>query len=70
MQKHKYRNELWLFLTGGGWFNNDCDAQNVWDGGWRLVSCESWHQFTAWSKTLVLEIQYGEKCMEEDIVRI
>jgi len=28
------------------------------------------HQYTALLPTLVLEIQYGERCVEEDIVRL
>lgn len=69
MQTHTHRNELWLFLSGGGWFWNDSESWNVRDGDYQVVGERKWHQFKAFSNTLVLEAQYGEKCDEGDIVR-
>ncbi len=65
-QYHNYRNELWLFLTGGGMFNR----QLITKGQYVSVAEQSLHQFEALENTLILELQYGEKCEEEDIVRV
>jgi len=71
---------------GGGFYtgakdavkNNyvDCDSnlsdQTVLAGDWALADQGKQHRFRNGAKrgTWVLEIQYGEKCVEEDIVRI
>lgn len=66
LQKHEYRNELWCFLSGKGYmFNNGL----VRKGDCVLIEKEEWHKFTAGANTLVLEIQFGEKCDEIDIER-
>lgn len=56
-QRHKYRNELWLFIFG--------DRKGTY---WSIPK-GVWHIFTAKKPTLVLEIQYGSKCSERDIER-
>lgn len=58
MQFHNLRNELWLFLRG----------QNK--GTWRVIHRNKLHTFAPYKPTYVLEIQYGDKCSEDDIVRI
>jgi hypothetical protein len=58
LQYHYLRDELWLFLTG---FDK---------GDWRHIKRRQVHTYYATMPTLVLEIQYGEKCKESDIVRI
>lgn len=74
-QYHNFRNELWLFLTGNGRFDQG-DSGNVVDylvvdsGDYRMVNMRDWHQFIPYCKSLILEIQFGAKCTEEDIVRI
>lgn len=73
-QYHNRRNELWLFLTGNGRFDqgdsgNAVDCLHVEAGDYRCVRVKDWHQYLPFTKTLVLEIQYGEKCIESDIVR-
>lgn len=57
-QYHTHRAELWLFLSG----------RNA--GNWAHIEREEIHTYYATIKTWVLEIQYGEKCEEEDIVRV
>lgn len=64
-QYHNQRNELWLFLCGAGKFNN----QRIRAGEWRLAQKRRKHRYIATSRTWVLEIQYGDICIEEDIVR-
>lgn len=71
LQKHSMRGEVWMLLSGYG------KARLHWSpryfrinaGDYFRVSRGYWHQYTAYKSTLVLEVQYGEKCIEEDIVR-
>lgn len=69
-QYHNSRHELWLFLTGNGKFTCETAHDDVMAGDYRYVWRGFKHKYLALSKTLVLEIQYGEKCSEEDIVRV
>lgn len=70
-QYHKLRNELWLFLSGEGSLKlGEYEAQRVGAGDFKIVNVGTGHQYMPWKKTIVLEIQYGEKCEESDIVRI
>lgn len=54
-QYHLLRNELWLFLR---------------DGIWQSIPKEHVHTFKANKTCYVIEVQYGDKCVEEDIVRV
>lgn len=56
-QRHKHRNELWLFIFGDN------------KGKFWQIRKHRWHFFKAVKNTLVLEIQYGDKCSEMDIER-
>lgn len=69
LQRHKHRSELWLFIFGSGKFYNDNAIENVKSGHYKNVLPLMWHRFTAFESTLVLEIQYGDKCSERDIER-
>lgn len=55
LQYHNHRKELWLFLGNGEY--SEIPEQTL-------------HTHYALKPTYVLEIQYGEKCEEADIVRI
>ena len=69
-QRHELRKELWLFLKGWGSFNQEKrELSRVFKGEWRFVEVNEFHQYFPFEPTLVLEIQFGEKCDEEDIVR-
>lgn len=69
-QRHKLRSELWLFLAGHGAFKlGEQDAFGVTKGDAVLVRVNENHQYAPWSKTLVMEVQYGDKCDEADIMR-
>lgn len=73
-QYHKMRSELWLFLKGSGQFwnggeENDWGFFNVYNGDVVLTGVRNWHKYEAGRTTWALEIQYGERCVEEDIVR-
>lgn len=65
-QYHNSRNELWLLLKGAGVLNR----RRLVAGDSHVVLKKKIHQFTAIKPSLVLEIQYGEKCSEDDIVRL
>ena len=70
-QYHTLRNEVWLFLSGIGIFTlGGINSTRVHGGDYTLIQRGELHQYHPWSKTLVLEIQYGDKCEESDIVRI
>jgi mannose-1-phosphate guanylyltransferase / mannose-6-phosphate isomerase len=69
MQYHNKRSELWCFLSGAGDMYIEGALIAVQSGDFRIVHQTYWHQFTAWLPTTVLEIQFGDKCDEKDIVR-
>lgn len=75
VQYHQYRNELWLMLWGDGLLTTGTDDTNYEYGIMRngdslLVYTMQVHTFVAFKSSYVLEIQYGEKCIEDDIVRL
>lgn len=66
MQRHQYRHELWLFLSGRGFMHRSTPPVA---GDAVLIRSNTWHQYKAMTKTWVIEIQYGDKCDESDIER-
>jgi len=71
-QKHKYRSEYWFISSGEA----DVLVNNIKKVG--LVKFdqveipqETWHKLenNTFNRLDIIEIQYGEKCIEEDIVR-
>jgi D-beta-D-heptose 7-phosphate kinase/D-beta-D-heptose 1-phosphate adenosyltransferase len=77
MQRHRYRNEHW-FVTEGTATINTLDADNntvmrnfVMKNMQTYIGREEWHQLVNKSDTplKVIEIQFGEQCVEEDIER-
>lgn len=75
LQYHNHRSELWCFLMGDGvfWRGGEADDYGYFiakSGDSMLIPQGSMHKFRADKATLVLEIQYGERCVEEDIVRV
>lgn len=79
MQKHKYRSEHWFVAEGvAGVLSIDMASTDVVDLGQFVqhqalhISENQWHQLINMSKTdplRVIEIQYGDRCEEEDIER-
>lgn len=65
-QFHNYRSELWLFLKGVGKFNNDIVAA----GDYILTLPKDKHIYYSSGITWAIEVQFGEKCVEEDITRL
>jgi mannose-6-phosphate isomerase-like protein (cupin superfamily) len=76
LQKHSSRSELWLILRGKceSRFSVECSGQitttYLCAGDWQNIPKELWHKLIGLTATWILEIQYGDKCTEEDIVRI
>lgn len=69
-QYHSHRSELWVFLKGGGWFIHDDEITLKVSGDYSLANFKEVHSFKAAKTTYAIEVQFGEKCVEEDIVRL
>jgi cytidyltransferase-like protein len=78
-QRHFKRNEIWLISKGSCIvsYSNDIDNKNIKEIQLNkfdhyLVPVGHWHQVTNSSnaKTHIIEIQYGEDCIESDIERL
>lgn len=77
MQKHGLRSEYWLVTEG------KCDVLSMMENGYRLptqtldkhnsykIPAGDWHQLSNpyTEPCRIVEIQYGEECIEEDIER-
>lgn len=77
-QRHFKRNEIWLISEGSCTvsYSNDTDNKNIKELQLNkfdhyLVPVGHWHQISNRSntKTHIIEIQYGEDCIESDIER-
>ena len=78
-QRHFKRNEIWLISEGSCTvsYSNDTDNKNIKELQLNkfdhyLVPVGHWHQISNRSnmKTHIIEIQYGEDCIESDIERL
>lgn len=77
MQKHNKRSELWFVAEGEAslyTLNRSTDAEKI--GTYCKfstlhINCNDWHQLAneGTEPLKIIEIQYGEECFEEDIVR-
>lgn len=78
MQRHQYRSEYWMVTEGAcminmalpGDLSNPPKILGKYDE-WRVPK-NAWHQLTnPFTKTCtIVEIQYGERCVEDDIERL
>jgi cytidyltransferase-like protein len=78
MQRHQHRSEYWMVSEG------ECVVNSIMDGGYELpakhlkkhqefqIPVTAWHQLTNPFNVpcKIVEIQYGESCIEEDIERV
>ena len=71
MQRHKYRAELWFVAEGLAGNNWDYGGKKIKLYKTEIINPNEWHQLhNPTDKPLkVIEIQYGERCEEEDIER-
>lgn len=79
-QRHFHRNEIWYVHQGSGvvLINFEEDPKDVPNEEWFLevgrnilIPVKTWHQLINLGKEplVIIEIQYGDKCIEEDIER-
>mgnify|MGYP001331803023 CR=1 FL=1 len=78
-QRHLKRNEIWLISEGECEINSskenqpeNIDMVKLGKFDYFVVPVKNWHQIVNTSKkqTHIIEIQYGDECIEEDIERI
>lgn len=78
MQKHQYRSELWMVTSGIATVKLSTDdpdtaTTNKYNVHETInIPVGTWHQLSNETDDVVkiVEIQYGERCMEEDIFRV
>jgi cytidyltransferase-like protein len=78
MQKHRHRNELWMVTSGVATVAlsqhdvEDAVEQKIGPHGTLSIPVGWWHQLSNDTDEVVkiVEIQYGGRCMEEDIIRV
>lgn len=71
MQRHAHRAELWFVAEGQAGLNWEYGGEKIAVYKQETINVGEWHQLhNPTDKPLrVIEIQYGEKCSEEDIER-
>lgn len=71
MQRHKYRTELWFVAEGEAGNNWEHGGEKIKTYKTEVILPDEWHQLhNPTDRPLkVVEIQYGERCEEEDIER-
>ena len=69
-QFHKYRNEVWFILDGNGEVILDNKSFKVNAGDVIQIPKEKLHSIKALEDVQIIEVQYGQKNVEEDIIRI
>jgi mannose-6-phosphate isomerase-like protein (cupin superfamily) len=71
-QYHNYRAEHWVVVEGSGELIKDDLSFPVYPGYYAFIDVKQKHRIkNTGDKNLVLiEVQFGEKCIEEDIFRI
>lgn len=69
-QYHYYRNEEWIILNGDGEFILNGNCKKIKCGDRLFIKSKDKYSIRANNLLEVIEIQYGELCDEEDIVRL
>lgn len=71
LQRHQFRSELWFVAEGLAGLNWEYGGTKIKEFKSEIINPKEWHQlYNPTDKPLkVVEIQYGEKCEEEDIER-
>ena len=76
MQQHNFRNELWFVAEGIASLYSIKDETKYHINDYGLyqtifIDAQEWHQLTNEQDFAlkIIEIQYGEQCIEEDIIR-
>lgn len=71
MQRHQYRSELWFVAEGVAGNNWEYGGETIKPYKTEIINPKEWHQLhNPTNQPLkVIEIQYGERCEEDDIER-
>lgn len=70
-QYHNHRNEFWTVAKGNGQLVLDGIMSNISVGDSIVINIGTKHSVKAINGDLIIaEVQYGDKCDEEDIVRL
>ena len=71
LQRHKYRSEHWHVAEGLGFARLNNGTHLLYKHDTLEIPCGAWHQLANLSNNIlrIVEIQYGERCEEEDIER-
>jgi len=71
MQRHKYRSELWFVAEGTAGNNWEFGGGSIKPYKTEIINPNEWHQLhnPTDQPLKVIEIQYGQRCEEEDIER-
>jgi len=71
MQRHRYRSELWFVAEGVAGNNWEFGGETIKPYKTEIINPNEWHQLhNSTDKPLkIIEIQYGDRCDEEDIER-
>lgn len=68
-QEHAHRKEVWTVVAGRGLFAGESDIREIKPGDVLLIASGQWHGVTALTELQIIEIQSGDRLVEEDIVR-
>lgn len=72
LQKHEHRSELWYVSHGTGAVSLNGTIRPLKKGDFVTILVSEWHQLINDSndELRIVEIQHGDNCIEEDIVRM
>jgi len=78
LQKHNLRSEYWFCAEGIADVvmfhdtSNSTQKLTLTEGQTLCIPTKTWHQLsnTTSKRLVIIEIQYGERCTEEDIIRV
>ena len=71
LQYHRQREEHWVVVCGNGELELNEKTKNIKVGDYIFVPTLSKHRITGGNDgIMIIEVQLGKKCIEEDIVRI
>ena len=70
-QKHSFRNEHWFVIKGNATIKLNDKEHTVKTFNYFDIKVQDWHQLinNGDDDLIVVEVQFGEKCIEEDIER-
>lgn len=71
LQYHKHRSEHWIVVEGSGKIELNSIVKDVQVGDYIFISLEETHRiYGGICGIMIVEVQVGSSCTEEDIVRL